>query len=60
MIRFPGLKKIIEKLAELPDSKFNRFVWKITEGLLEIRVHAGAPWSYFVKYAMFHAGKQVR
>ena len=60
LIRFPGLRKIIEKLVELPDSKFNRLVWKITEGLLEIRVHAGAPWSYFVKYAMFHAGKQVR
>ena len=60
LIRFPGLRKAVEKLMELPDNKFNRVVWKITEGLLNIRVHAGAPWSYFIKYALFHAGKQVR
>ena len=60
LIRFPGLKKAVDKLMELPDNKFNRIVWKITEGLLNIRVHAGAPWSYFIKYAIFHAGKQVR
>ena len=57
LIRFPGLKKAVDKLMELPDNKFNRIVWKITEGLLNIRVHAGAPWSYFIKYAIFHAGK---
>ena len=39
------------------DEHFNNLV---TEGLLNIRVHAGAPWSYFIKYALFHAGKQVR
>jgi len=59
-IRFPGLRPIIEKLIQLPDNTFNRAVWKATEGLLNIRVHAGAPWSYFVKYLFFHAGKQVR
>ncbi len=60
VIRFPGLRPIVEKLITLPDNAFNRAVWKITEGLLNIRVHAAAPWSYFVKYFVFHSGKQVR
>jgi hypothetical protein len=59
-IRFPGLKPIIEKLVKLPDNGFNRTVWKLTEGFLNIRVHAGAPWSYFFKYFLFHSSKQVR
>ena len=59
-IRFPGLKPIIEKIIELPDNSFNRLAWTATEGLLNIRVHAAAPWSYFVKYFLFHREKQVR
>jgi radical SAM superfamily enzyme YgiQ (UPF0313 family) len=59
-IRFPGLKPIINKIIELPDNAFNRVVWTITEGLLNIRVHAGAPWSYFFKYFLFHRDKKVR
>jgi hypothetical protein len=60
VIRFPKLRPVIEKLIKLPDNVFNRVVWKGTEGLLNIKVHAGAPWSYFIKYLLFHAGKQVR
>ena len=61
LIRFPGTKKIIEKIvAELPDNPFNRIVWKVTESLLNIRVHAGVPLSFFVKYFLFHRKKQVR
>ena len=59
-IRFPGLRPVIEKIIQLPDNAFNRAIWTITEGLLNIRVHAGAPWSYIVKYFLFHRTKQVR
>lgn len=59
-IRYPGLKNIIERLIDLPDNSFNRMVWFATEGLLNIRVHAAAPWSYFVSYFLLHRGKQVR
>ena len=59
-IRYPGLKSIIKRIIELPDNEFNRMVWKVTEGALNIRVHAAAPWSYFVKYFLFHRTKQVR
>ena len=61
LIRFPGVKKIVEKIvAEFPDNPFNRTVWKATESLLNIRVHAGVPFSFFVKYFLFHRNKQVR
>ena len=61
LIRFPGIKKIVEKIvAEFPDNPFNRMVWKATESLLNIRVHAGVPFSFFVKYFLFHRKKQVR
>jgi len=60
LIRFPKLKPIVEKIIELPDNSFNRAIWTLTEGLLNIRVHAGAPWSYFVKYFLFHRSKAVR
>ena len=61
LIRFPGIKKIVEKIVtEFPDNPFNRIVWKVTESLLNIRVHAGVPFSFFVKYFLFHRKKQVR
>lgn len=61
LIRFPGIKKIVEKIiAEFPDNPFNKMVWKATESLLNIRVHAGVPFSFFVKYFLFHRKKQVR
>jgi len=61
LIRFPGVKKIVEKIvAEFPDNPFNRVVWKATESLLNIRVHAGVPFSFFVKYFLFHRKKTVR
>lgn len=60
LIRFPKLKPIVEKIIELPDNSFNRVIWTLTEGLLNIRVHAGAPWSYFAKYYLFHRAKTVR
>ena len=61
LIRFPGIKKIVEKIVtEFPDNPFNRMVWKATESLLNIRVHAGVPLSFFVKYFLFHRKKQVR
>jgi hypothetical protein len=61
LIRFPGTKKIIEKIIEeFPDNGFNRMVWKITESLLNIRVHADVPFSFFVKYFLFHRNKQIR
>ena len=61
LIRFPGVKKIVEKIvSEFPDNPFNRLIWKITESLLNIRVHAGVPFSFFVKYFLFHRKKTVR
>jgi len=61
LIRFPGIKKIVEKIVtEFPDNPFNRMVWKATESLLNIRVHAAVPFSFFVKYFLFHRKKQVR
>ena len=61
LIRFPGVKKIVEKIIdEFPDNPFNRVVWKITESLLNIRIHANVPFSFFVKYFLFHRNKQIR
>jgi hypothetical protein len=61
VIRFPGLKLIVERIvSDFPDNAFNRFVWKATESLLNIRVHAKVPLSFFVKYFLFHRNKQVR
>ena len=59
-IRFPGLRGTIERLIELPDNRFNRWVWKVTEGLLNIRVHAHVPISYFASYFLEHRHKRVR
>jgi len=59
-IRFPDLENIINKIIELPDNPFNKMVWFLTEGWLNIRVHAAAPLSYFVKYFLFHRNKAIR
>ncbi|MDP7196427.1 MAG: radical SAM protein [SAR202 cluster bacterium] len=61
LIRFPGAKKIIEKIIdEFPDNAFNRMVWKVSESLLNIRVHADVPFSFIMKYFLFHRNKQIR
>ena len=61
LIRFPGIKRVVERIVnEFPDNFFNRFIWRFTESFLEIRVHANASWSFFLKYAIFHRSKQVR
>ena len=53
--------QIIEKIIdEFPDNAFNRMVWRVTESLLNIRVHADVPFSYFMKYFLFHRKKQIR
>ena len=59
-IRYPRLKNIIGKIILLPDNKFNKIVWFLTEGWLNIRVHAAAPISYFIKYFIFHRNKSIR
>jgi anaerobic magnesium-protoporphyrin IX monomethyl ester cyclase len=51
-IRFPGIRPIVEKIIELPDNAFNRLVWKLTEGFLNIRVHAAAPLSYMANSSL--------
>jgi len=60
LIRFPQLRPIVEKIIEMPDNWFSRLTWKLTEGWLNIRVHAGAPLSYFVQYLLFHRAKKLR
>ena len=61
LIRFPGVKRIVEKIVEeFPDNVFNRLVWFFTESLLQLRVHANAKMSFFLKYLIFHRRKQVR
>ena len=59
-IRYPELQNVIKRIIELPDNGFNRLIWMVTEGFYNIRVHAAAPWSYFVTYFLFHRSKQVR
>lgn len=59
-IRFALLRPIIKQLIKLPDNFIYRFIWKATEGLLNIRAHANVPLSFFVKYYMFHTGKKIR
>lgn len=59
-IRFPVLRPLIKQLIKFPDNFIYRFIWKATEGLLNIRAHANVPFSFFVKYYMFHAGKKIR
>ena len=61
LIRFPGIKSIVEKIVEeFPDNFVNRLVWQFTESMLNLRVHAGVPWSFFVKFILFHSRKQIR
>ena len=59
-IRFPKLRPLIRLLIKLPDNIFYRLVWKITEGLLNIKAHANVPWSFFVKYYLLHSRKKIR
>jgi radical SAM superfamily enzyme YgiQ (UPF0313 family) len=59
-IRYPELQSIIKRIIELPDNSFNRLIWMVTEGFYNIRVHAAAPWTYFLTFFLFHRGKQVR
>lgn len=59
-IRIPLAKPLVKRLIQLPDNFLFRLVWKATEGLLNIRVHADIPFSFFVKYALFYRGIKVR
>ncbi|MFA6091736.1 MAG: radical SAM protein [Elusimicrobiota bacterium] len=59
-IRVPFLRPLIRRLINYPDNAFYRFVWWFTEAWLNIRVHAGAPWSFFLKYYLFHSHKKIR
>ena len=59
-IRFPVLRPLIKRLIKLPDNFVYRFIWKITEGFLNIRVHANVPMSFFIKLYLFHSGKKIR
>lgn len=59
-IRFPVLRPLIGKLIELPDNFFYRFIWKATEGLLNIKAHANVSASFLVKYFLFHSKKKIR
>ncbi|MFA5138758.1 MAG: radical SAM protein [Elusimicrobiota bacterium] len=59
-IRFPRLRPLIRRLIRFPDNRVFRFVWWFTEALLSVRVHAGAPWSFFLKYYLFHSRKRIR
>lgn len=59
-IRFPLLRPLIKQLIKLPDNFIYRLIWKITEGLLNIRAHANAPPSFFIKYSLFHSRKKIR
>lgn len=59
-IRFPILRPLIRQIIKLPDNFIYRFIWKATEGLLNIRAHANVPFSFFIKYYMFHTGKKIR
>lgn len=59
-IRVPALRPLIKQLIKLPDNFIYRFTWKVTEALLNIRVHANVPLSFFVKYFLFHSGKRIR
>ncbi|MHC4596462.1 MAG: B12-binding domain-containing radical SAM protein [Planctomycetota bacterium] len=59
-IRFPGLRPLIRQLIKLPDNFMYRFIWKATEGLLNIRAHANVPLSFFIKYFLFHSRKKIR
>lgn len=60
IIRMPSLLPLIMFLIKFPDNFIYRFVWTATEALLNIRVHARVPFSFFVKYYLFHYGKQLR
>ena len=59
-IRFPVLRSLIKMLIRIPDNFIYRFIWKATEGLLNIRAHANVPFSFFIKYYLFHSGKKIR
>lgn len=59
-IRFPALRPLIKNLIKYPDNFAYRFIWTATESMLNIRAHANVPWSFFVKYYLFHAGKTIR
>ncbi len=59
-IRFPALRPLIKRLIKLPDNFVYRFIWKITEGFLNIRVHANVPMSFFIKLFLFHSRKKIR
>ncbi|MFQ5751945.1 MAG: B12-binding domain-containing radical SAM protein [bacterium] len=59
-IRMPFLRPLIKQIIKFPDNFINRFIWKLTEGVLNIRVHANVPFSFFVKYFLFHSRKRIR
>jgi radical SAM superfamily enzyme YgiQ (UPF0313 family) len=59
-IRFSILRPVIKLLIKFPDNFIYRFIWKATEGLLNIRVHANVPFSFFIKLFLFHRHKPIR
>lgn len=59
-IRLPMLRPLIKQLIKIPDNLFYRFIWKLTEGLLNIRAHANVPTSFIFKYFLFHSKKKIR
>lgn len=59
-IRFPTLRPMIKVLINFPDNFIYRFIWMVTEGLLNIRAHANVPVSFFIKYYLFHRRKRIR
>lgn len=59
-IRFPILRPLIKRFIKLPDNFVYRFIWKFTEGFLNIRVHAHVPVTFFLKYFLLHSRKKIR
>lgn len=59
-IRFPVLRPLIKQLIKLPDNFIYRFIWKLTEGFLNVKAHANAPFSFFIKYYILYPGKRIR
>ena len=57
--RYPAIKPLVKVLIKLPDNFIYRLLYQITARLFMVRVHANVPWSFIIKYLLFHRGKRT-
>lgn len=59
-IRYPWTRPMIKRLIRLPDNRFYRMLWRISETYYTGRAHTHSSWKFALKYLVKHRLKSFR